>query len=286
MNKNEMNHIELSYKSYNTIPKQYIKENEDLERYILIFDTETTGLPKNNWVNFRINNSNSEMTTSEVDDFPYIVQLSFILYDNYENKIIVSNNEIIKIPENVEISEGSFNIHKISKESTQENSNRNIDIVLKDFMDAFYKSDIVVAHNISFDRNLILSELMRCYKETNCEDFKKYLKDFYYNKKEYCTCSFGSDECKIIKINKNGKQYYVKPKLFYLYNELFNGKNIDTNRLHDAFSDLLLCFRCFYKLRYNKDIYYMDDKIKLLIDDLTIKPVLRRSERLIYLQSK
>jgi len=284
MNNQQENIIPLSYKSYNTIPKHYINEDNDKERYILIFDTETSGLPKNNWVNYQpysYTKQNKKYSPSDDNDFPYIVQISFILYDNVENKILISNNEIIKIPENIEITEGSFNIHKISKEVTQYAGNREITFALTDFMDAFYKADIVVAHNISFDRNLILVELMRSYKENNSDEFKKYIRDFYYNKKEFCTCSFGVDECKILNTNVNGKLYYVKPKLHYLYKHLFNNTNIDINRLHDAFTDLLLCFRCFYKLRYKQDINLIDTNIKLLIDDLSVKPVLRRSPRLL-----
>ena len=289
----KINNIQLSYKSSNTIPKRYINADDIKERYVLVFDTETTGLPKNSWANFQpyyYSKNDKKYSSSEESDFPHIVQLSFILYDNYENKILISNNELIKIPENVEITEGSYNIHKISKEQTQSINNREINFALNDFMQAFYMSDIVVAHNISFDRNLILVELLRCSKEKNlCNDsniYTKYLNDFYYNKKEYCTCNFGSDECKILKINKLGNPYYAKPKLQYLYNYLFNNSNIDTNKLHDAFTDLLLCFRCFCKLRYNQDIYYIDNKIKILIDDLAVKPVLRRSERIFNISKK
>ena len=244
----------LCFKSYNTIQKQYMCNDDIKERYILIFDTETTGLPKRNWTNYNPYGKDNKHISSNENDFPHIVQLCFILYDSYENKIILCNNEIILLPIDIQISKDSINIHKITKEMTQNINNRSIHNVLLDFMDAFYKADIIVAHNISFDRNLILVELVRTYKITKCDIFKKYIKDFFYNKKEYCTCSFGSDECKILKTNSIGNLYYSKPKLQYLYEFLFN-RNINVNILHDAYYDVLICFCCFFKLRYNEDIH-------------------------------
>jgi hypothetical protein len=33
-----------------------------------------------------------------------------------------------------------------------------------------------------------------------------------------------------------------------------------SNNLHNSLNDLLVCFRCYYKLRYNLDILHEDDK--------------------------
>ena len=71
---------------------------------ILVFDTETTGLPQ-----FRVSPNNNNIST-----WPYIVQLSYILYDTDKNKIINTYDSIIKLPKEVSISEESSNIHGIT----------------------------------------------------------------------------------------------------------------------------------------------------------------------------
>ena len=68
---------------------------------LLVFDTETNGLPKN--INDSIFNSSS---------FPHMLQLSYILYETDNYTIIKSSNKYIK---NVTNNEDSFKINKISQ---------------------------------------------------------------------------------------------------------------------------------------------------------------------------
>ena len=72
---------------------------------VLIFDTETTGLPLER---------NPSIYASSM--WPYIVQLSYILFDTTTKKSLVAHDWIIKVPEDVEISQGSINLHGITKE--------------------------------------------------------------------------------------------------------------------------------------------------------------------------
>ena len=76
---------------------------------VLVFDTETTGLPL-----FRVSPNESNFK-----DWPYIVQLSYIIYDTTENKIVTTYNAIIKLPEDVTISEETSNIHGITNGISQ-----------------------------------------------------------------------------------------------------------------------------------------------------------------------
>ena len=62
---------------------------------ILFYDTETTGL---------ISKSN----------FPYIVQFSYIIYEMDTKTIILKYDEIIHLPELIEIPEESTKIHHIT----------------------------------------------------------------------------------------------------------------------------------------------------------------------------
>lgn len=59
------------------------------------------------------------------------------------------------------------------------------------------------------------------------------------------------DLCKIIRKNYKGEPYYKYPRLCELHQFLF-GK-LPTN-LHNAYIDILICLRCFYKLYFQTDI--------------------------------
>lgn len=69
----------------------------------LFFDTETTGLPKN-W----------KAPVSDLNNWPRLIQLAFILYDSNENKIS-EGNFIIK-PDGFTIPTEATKIHGISTE--------------------------------------------------------------------------------------------------------------------------------------------------------------------------
>ena len=61
---------------------------------VLVFDTETSGLPVGR-----------NPSILETEKWPHMVQLSYIVYDTTENKLIHCKDDIIKIPKHVNISE-------------------------------------------------------------------------------------------------------------------------------------------------------------------------------------
>ena len=81
---------------------------------ILFFDTETTGLISKN-------------------NFPYIVQFSYIIYDMDLKEIILKYDEIIQLPPTIQIPEESTKIHHITTEMSRESSVEIIDC-LKEFV--------------------------------------------------------------------------------------------------------------------------------------------------------
>ena len=68
---------------------------------VLVFDTETTGLfpPRN-----------------EIAKYPYIVQISWFIYDFGDNKIKSMNDHIIKLAPNMVIPQQSIDVHGITNE--------------------------------------------------------------------------------------------------------------------------------------------------------------------------
>lgn len=258
------------------------------ERYVLVFDFETTGLPKESWKNYEIVKTYDTrkgifMEPSNETDFPYAVQLCYILYDNVLNKEKIFN-EIIRLPDGVGITPESESIHKISLEITQGKNRKvknirtgkyrkqfhlTIEEVLKRFMKDFRKADIIVAHNIQFDKNMLLVEMDRLRKrpEKKYNIFQEYIQEIYHSDKEFCTARNGANICKILAVNKFGKEYYKIPKLSVLYQYLF-GKFPNDEKLHNALYDVVICLACFYKIRYDVNVREYNLKINNLLKEI------------------
>jgi len=239
------------------------------ERMILVFDFETTGLPKQG-------NAKYSPGSSKQEEWPHAVQLAYILYDKQtgSSKIV---NEIVRLPEGVSMTAESEAVHHISADSTRHKTeegvslHKEIEYVLKEFIVDFRRADIIVAHNIHFDRNMLLVELDRLHQKGK-QEFTAFLDEFYKNNIEYCTALKGKYVCKTEKVDKFGRMYYKMPKLVELYHTLF-GVHPDEAMLHNALVDVVICFRCFYKMRYNEDIYtslHSTTEIKSILDNLHI----------------
>ena len=99
-----------------------------MSKKYIIFDVETTGLPKNYKTSPKI-----------VDNWPHIVQFAWIIYD--DTKISEEKSFIIK-PTDYVIPEESTAIHKITNE--QALNGTSLRTVLKDFKDDCDKVDKVI----------------------------------------------------------------------------------------------------------------------------------------------
>lgn len=108
--------------------------------YYLIFDTETTGLPKKN-------------------DFSLInmIELGYIILDE-DFKIVKESNNLIK--GDFEIPEIITKLTGITKNKIDENGD-NIDLVLKEFINDIRSVDYILAHNNRFDLGILKKEMER-----------------------------------------------------------------------------------------------------------------------------
>jgi DNA polymerase III subunit epsilon len=216
---------------------------------ILVFDTETTGLPLER--NASIN---------DVHKWPYIVQLSYILYDTETKMLIDYSDKIIRLPENIQISKESENIHKISNEMSQ---SKGVDInnELIQFNNMLEKADLVVGHNVSFDKQMIKVECVRNQLPSNFVINK-------IRKPEFCTMKNGVNITKIIKRKYNGDEYFKYPKLVELYKHLFGTV---PDGLHNSMIDVLACLRCYGKMRHNFDYFKENDTLDMINSFIKIK---------------
>jgi DNA polymerase III epsilon subunit-like protein len=203
---------------------------------VLVFDTETTGLPE------------KEASIYDKSKWPYIIQLSYILYDLSNNSSLIKNN-FIKIDESVIITQESTNIHNISREILNAQG-INIVPALKEFNECLKKCDIVVGHNISFDKRLIFVECLR-------HNIKQYFTQFVANEKihkpEFCTMKNTAQFCKLERLSKTNQVYNKMPKLSELYTLLFPNEPLPKD-LHNSLIDVAMTLRCYVKYVYNKDI--------------------------------
>ena len=219
---------------------------------VLIFDTETTGLPLTRIIN-----------PDTLRLWPHIVQLSYIMYDDSTNDIVVMEDNIIKTASDVVISEESSAIHGITRDISQTRG-VNLDNVFNGFFDALKNVDVLVGHNISFDINVVEVELLRMIydsppeisaKELTLIKTKLFLLRNYKN--IYCTMRNSIELCAIKVVGKTGREYNKFPRLNELHQKLFD---TTPNNLHNSLNDILVTLRCYAMMMLNKDIYKTCDK--------------------------
>lgn len=211
---------------------------------ILVFDTETTGLPE------------KDASIYDFDKWPNIIQISAILYDISNNTTTIQNN-YIKINNSINIPKESFDKHKLTHDFLNENG-INIIPALKDFNNLLYQSDIIIAHNISFDKRMIFVE---CFRNKIPQYFTKFNGNNRIRKPEYCTMKQTTNICKLTGISKRtGKIFRKTPSLLELYKYLFPDEKLPEN-LHNSLVDILITIRCYMKLEKEIDIVEINDKI-------------------------
>ena len=187
--------------------------------YHLIFDTETTGLPKR-W----------GVPMSETDNFPRLVQLSWVLTNGEDREEF---DYIIK-PDGFEIPESVAKIHGITQERALAEG-KSLKMVMDIFRVFINLADKVVAHNIEFDQSIVGAEY---YRLGIGESFEKR----WAEKTKFCTMKSSTDILKIKGTHAGGNKY---PKLIELYKHFFN-ENFDG--AHNSLMDTRACERCYFEL--------------------------------------
>ena len=217
---------------------------------ILVFDTETTGLPKSKII-----------SPETLHLWPHIVQFSYVIYDTEVNDIVETSDSIVKINDDVFIPEEVIKIHGITNEISK-NNGINIIFVLHNFFGHLKTVDLLVGHNISFDINMVKVELNRLIVENGTSIIHRWNLDLLTNFENiYCTMKESIELCNIQLVNRFGKPYLKFPKLLELHTKLFE---TTPHNLHNSFNDILVTLRCFMKLKYNIDLKISCDKfIKL-----------------------
>lgn len=183
---------------------------------ILFFDTETTGLPRN-W----------KAPIQELDNWPRLVQIAWILFDDVGKKLY-SKEYIIK-PDHFVIPIEASKVHKITTELALLKGQKLLEILIEFNLD-IDKADILVAHNINFDLKIIGAEMLRAELETKL-----------FSKRKICTMESSTNYCKI-----PGPYGFKWPRLDELYFKLFGGS---FQEAHNASIDINATAKCYWRLK-------------------------------------
>jgi len=184
----------------------------------LIFDTETTGLPKN---------YNAPIT--DTDNWPRMVQISWQLHDDM-GKLIEQQDYIIK-PEGYNIPFESQNIHGISTELAMQEGH-DLQEVLEKFNQVLDQAEFLVGHNLGFDLKIMGAEFYRKNLETRL--LKKPVLDTM-TEKTATLCQLPG--------GKGGR--FKMPRLGELYKHLFGKEFAEA---HNATADVEATARIFFEL--------------------------------------
>jgi DNA polymerase III epsilon subunit-like protein len=222
----------------------------------LVFDSETTGLSKTQII-----------SPSTIHLWPHVVQFSYIIFDTELNKIVKIKDSIIKVPDGSIISEENAKIHGITTEISLAQGT-SLQPVLEEFFTDFDSADHIVGHNVSFDINMIKAELQRLIMNSfNVDEvikLQEYLTKINTATKFYCTMQETIDLCAIELKDKYGRPYKKFPKLVELYQKMFS---VTPRGLHNSLNDVIVCLRCFIKLKYEIDIVERSEEVKQMIKD-------------------
>lgn len=188
--------------------------------YYLCFDTETSGLP--------VGKYNTRSYTNV-----YLYQLAYKLYDNKYNCIKTFSSYI---KNHSECTNDNFIINKINGiTESQLHSGKSIIEVLDEFEKDIMMSKLLIAHNIEFDYNVIITESQRLNKLELIR---------LINSIPKFDTMIISGKWGINCINK------IMPKLSELYYRVLKTTDKDINlngtiTKHDALSDTDQCWTCF-----------------------------------------
>lgn len=188
----------------------------------LIFDTETTGLPKTN-----------NAPLSDFDNWPRMVQLAWQIHDD-KGHLVEAHNHIV-IPDGYEIPIDAMMVHHISTEHARKHG-KPLNEVLDIFMESADKAQYLVGHNIQFDLNVLGCEFLRMGRENPLRRWQ--IVD---------TCTEKTANFCMLPGGKNG--HFKFPKLNEIHHLLF-GEDFDS--AHNACADVEATARVFLELLRRK----------------------------------
>lgn len=242
----------------NTPPKTHIR--------VLVLDTETTGkLPKHK--------KGTPFPPSEA--YPYITQISWVLYNVERDFVEETFDSYIQVPQEIPITEEITRITGITRELLNQKGKPIVPVLLALYR-AYMKCNCIIAHNMSFDSQMIRQEIYRnkdaIYQATGSHEMVSQVRGLFtkafndlneielvctmMSSIELCGIEFAPSALQVLAttaLEDAGMEVPVRstqkkfPTLTELYTKLFD-QPVPEN-MHNSIIDVLVCLRCFLKLR-------------------------------------
>lgn len=184
----------------------------------LIFDTETTGLPRN-WA----------APITDTNNWPRCVQIAWQLHDAMGN--LIEHQDYLIHPEGYNIPYDAERIHGISTELAQQNG-IDLKIALERFNEALSKTKFIVGQNVGFDVNIM-----------GCEFYRMGIDSPMSQMPILDTCTETTAELIKLPGGRGGK--FKLPTLTELHQYLFG---VPFSEAHNATADVEATARCFLEL--------------------------------------
>jgi DNA polymerase-3 subunit alpha len=200
----------------------------------LIFDTETTGLPKT-W----------NAPISDVENWPRCVQIAWQLHDEMGN--LIEHQDYLILPEGYNIPYEAEQIHGISTALAQKEGVPIVE-VLESFKTALSKTKFVVGQNLGFDLNIMGAEFYRAGVENSLQELPV-----------LDTCTEETAMLCQLPGGRGGK--FKLPTLTELHQHLFG---VPFDEAHNATADVEATTRCFLELIRLK--HYSIERLQVATD--------------------
>ena len=223
---------------------------------VLVFDTETTGLPDRvpgaKW------GTASEYwpyNMNEKYDNARIVSIAWAFVRSYNKDVLSAEpiNEYIRYPEGFSDIPTTY-IHGISFEQALLKGVPMADIIENcGLADAILECDYIIAHNIMFDVHILQNELFRLGDDRDMECAMQCAMRLDKMKElglTICTGELGKDICQLEFKSRSGKdtnriKKFKMPKLKELHTHLMGSEH---DKQHSAGGDVLAVLNCLSKM--------------------------------------
>ena len=194
----------------------------------LIFDTETTGLPRS-W----------SAPITDTDNWPRCIQIAWQLHDEMGN--LIEHQDYLVKPEGFNIPYDAERIHGISTELAMEQG-ISLSEVLEKFNIALSKTKFIVGQNLGFDVNIMGCEFHRMNVHSKMSEMPV-----------LDTCTEVTASLLKLPGGRGGK--FKLPTLTELHEYLFN---VPFSEAHNATADVEATTRCFLEL-INREVFTKEE---------------------------
>lgn len=184
----------------------------------IVFDTETTGRAKS-----------FSAPVNDFNNWPRMVQLAWKEFDR--NGVETNSQNFIIKPQGYVIPDEAIAIHRITNERAKEQGVP-LRVALDKFAEALKNNKYLIAHNMTFDENVVGCEFLREGMHNHVPDIK-----------HIDTMTQTTEFVALPNPKRGGFKY---PSMTELHQKLFGTTFEDA---HDALADVGALARCFFKLQ-------------------------------------